>query len=248
MRPVFTISARGKLETQTVKEFLTDNFANFKLETIDSLFGFLEPCPLYGGRTYIKPQLSSRDVTWLYDQGIGVRLPLTNQYVSYAEYSKTRGLLDKYHRKGNSIIATNDELASWVKQDYPKYALEASVIKDISTPEGVDKALTIYNTVILPMWLSEAFPKLESFNHKDKITLFANAGCAYNCPNRLCYEVISRQNKFDGSFSTKEQVCSKPTHPRKAFGVVDFDLNALMQLGFKRFKLLRATPTGGTGF
>ncbi len=45
----FTISARGKAGDVPVMEFLRRNFGTLPLERIDSLFGFVERCTLYGG-------------------------------------------------------------------------------------------------------------------------------------------------------------------------------------------------------
>jgi collagenase-like PrtC family protease len=54
---------------------------------------------------------------------------------------------------------TNDELAGWIRADFPDYKLEASVIKNI--------------------------------DNKENITLFANAGCAYTCPSKICNHSVS---------------------------------------------------------
>ena len=242
----FTISVRGKAAEVPVMDFLRHNFGRIPLANIDSLFGFVERCTLYGGRPFYAPQLSDRDVEALYAHSVGVRLPLTNMYVSAEEYKEYQWLLEKYHRAGNSIISTDDTLARWIRKDFPRYQLEASVIKNIDTYDKITASLDLYDTVILPMRLN---PKLDFLDNipveqKKRITLFANAGCAFNCPARLCYESISRMNKFRGA----QFVCSKPTMPRPQLGMVSFDLKKLSASGFRRYKLLQAIPGGTTGF
>jgi hypothetical protein len=244
----YTISARGKATDVAVMTFLRDDFSHIPLNQIDSLFGFVEFCPLYGGRSFNGRQLSDDDIFSLYNNDIGVRLPLTNHFVTKDEYDRCRPLFEKYHRAGNSIIVTEDKLAEWIRQDYPKYGLEASVIKDIDTQDEITGALNLYDTVILPMRLCVDFDFLSRLEPKNKITLFANAGCAFNCPAKICYRIISRVNKFDGYRSPEGRGCSKATVPRPALGVVDFDIPKLISLGFSRFKLLRSRPGGITGF
>ncbi|MEI6306629.1 MAG: hypothetical protein WCP33_07390 [Deltaproteobacteria bacterium] len=242
----FTLSVRGKAGDDPVMGFLRQNYGGVPLARIDSLFGFVERCTLYGGRPYYDRQLSDEDVQELYRHSIGLRLPLTNMYVSEEEYQSYRWFLDKYHRPGNSVITTEDKLARWIRRDYPGFQIEASVIKNIDTYEKIDAALDLYDTIILPMRLNPHFAFLDSIQRekKQRITLFANAGCAFNCPARMCYEAISRMNKFQGA----EFKCSKPTMPRPNLGMVFFDLQKLSSAGFRRFKLLQAIPWGTTSF
>lgn len=46
-----------------------------------------------GGRVFVKPELTPYDVGEMYYAGIGVRLPLTNHYVTAAEYEASAPLL-----------------------------------------------------------------------------------------------------------------------------------------------------------
>lgn len=241
---IYTISARGKTCREPVLSFLQNNFGNIHLSRIDSLFGFVERCTLYGGRIFEEPQLSDNDVLWLYAHGIGLRLPLTNHYVNEEEYRSYASLLDKYHVEGNSVIITNDKLARWIRADFPKYKIESSVIKDTDTYVKIEDALALYDTVVLPMRLNHDLTFLDKIKDKSRITLFANAGCALNCPSRICYGSISKINKFTGA----RFMCSKTMKDRAILGMVDFDLDQLASLGFRRFKLLRAKPQGITGY
>lgn len=246
----YTISARGKSESAPVMQFLARNYSAISHESIDSVFGFLEKSTLYGGRPFTGRQLSDRDASKLYDAGIGVRIPLTNSFVDREEYLANRGLLRKYHREGNAVIVTRDELANWIREDFPGYRIEASVIRNINTHEKIEAALDLYDTVVLPMKFCKDPGFLEEIAHKSRITLFANAGCALTCPSKICYPSISKMNKYRGG----EFRCSQTLKYRELHGMVDFDLDALVALGFHRFKLLRAKPAsiagvrGVTGF
>lgn len=239
----YTISARGKNPQDSVLAFLARNFASIPLEQIDSVFGFVEYTPLYGGRIYGQAEFSPQDVDLLYGAGIGVRLPLTNHYVDEAEYEQSRSLLEKYHRPGNAVIVTNDDLARWLRRDFPGYRIEASVIKNLRSYARIEEAMTIYDTAVLPMELNEDEAFLAAAPEKRRITLFANAGCALTCPSRICYVSISKINKRSGG----QFKCSQNLKQREQRGMVDFDLERLQDLGYSRFKLLRARADGLTG-
>jgi hypothetical protein len=245
----YTISGRRKKPNVPIFSFLRRNFGFVPLGEIESIFGFVEQSSLYGGRPFVMPELSERDVRQLNNTGIGLRMPMSNNYVTREEYDASCNLLQKYHRKENSVIVTNDKLAKWIRQDFPLYRLDASVIKNVHTYKQIDQALELYDDVVLPMETNEDFTFLEKIEDKDRIILFANAGCALTCPSKICYASISRKNKFDKLEKKDDEVsCSRTLKHREQFGMVDFDLNPLIQLGYTKFKLLRARPSGMTGF
>lgn len=241
----FTISARGKPAAAPIHRFIKDSFSDIPIEQIESFFGFTEPRTLYGGRVFNGAELSRYDLRSLYKLGINLRIPLTNHYATEAEYTSCLPFLEKHYRPRNSVIITNDNLANWIRADFPAYRVEASVIKNINTLAKVEKAYKIYDTVILPMESNEDEEFLLSIPGKERVMLFANAGCAMTCPSKICYTSVSKVNK-DGDISLWQ--CSQSLKPRDMFGMLDFDLEYLQDLGFHRFKLLRSRPGRMTGF
>jgi hypothetical protein len=240
----YTISARGKAPGAPIFAYLRNNYGNIPLREIESLFGFVERSTLYGGRPFKRPDLTDRDVYQLNNAGIGVRLAMSNHYVERDEYERNRALLHKYHHHPNSVIVTNDDLARWIRQDFPDYQIDASVIKNIKTHRKIDEALELYDSVVLPMRSNDDFEFLEKIEEKKRITLFANAGCALTCPSKICYPSISKMNKGKGG----QLRCSQPIKQREMLGMVDFPLQPYIDLGFHKFKLLRGRPGGMTGF
>jgi hypothetical protein len=241
----FTISARGKPAAAPIHKFIKDSFSDIPIEQIESFFGITEPLTLYGGRVFNGAELSRYDLRSLYKLGINLRIPLTNHYATEAEYTSCLPFLEKHYRPRNSVIITNDNLANWIRADFPAYRVEASVIKNINTLAKVEKAYKIYDTVILPMESNEDEEFLLSIPEKERVMLFANAGCAMTCPSKICYTSVSKVNK-DGDISLWQ--CSQSLKPRDMFGMLDFDLEYLQDLGFHRFKLLRSRPGRMTGF
>jgi len=240
----YTVSARSKSPQVPVFAYLRNNYGNVPLLEIDSLFGFVERSSLYGGRVFVRRELSERDVHQLNNAGIGVRLPMTNHYVERDEYLENKRLFKKYHRTGNSVICTNDELAQWIRDDFPDYRLDASVIKNVKSLDKLEQAMELYDSVVLPMSMNEDLDFLESIADKDKVTLFANAGCALTCPSKICYVSMSKANKGE----EPGPMCSQELKSREMHGMVDFPLEPYVRLGFHRFKLLRARPGAVTGF
>jgi hypothetical protein len=240
----YTVSARGKPRDTPILAYLRKNYGNVPLYEIDSLFGFVEKSTLYGGRAFVGVELSEQDVIQLNSAGIGIRLPMSNHFVEREEYVSNRPLLQKYHRKGNSVIVTNDDLARWIQQDFPKYHVDASVIKNIKTHRKIEEALRLYDSVVLPMQLNEDLDFLDKIEKKDRITLFANGGCALNCPSKLCYRSLSKINKGKGG----KFECALMFKDRELMGMMDFPLQPYIDLGFHRFKLLRTRPNKLTGY
>ncbi len=241
----FTISARSKPAAQPIQQLIKKNFSQIPIDQIESFFGFTEPCTLYGGRVFGQTELSRYDLRSMYKMNINYRIPLTNHYATEDEYKACLPFLEKHYRPGNSVIITNDDLAKWIRADFPDYRVEASVIKNINTLPKVMQAYELYDTVILPMDANEDEEFLQSIPEKERIKLFANAGCAMTCPAKICYTSVSKANK-EGDKSLWK--CSQSIKPRDILGMMDFDLDHLQDLGFHRFKLLRSRPGQLTGF
>lgn len=241
----YTVSVRSKPPKVPVFRFLRRHFGHIPLAQIESLFGFVERSTLYGGRAFHRRELSERDVIQLNNTGIGIRLPLSNHFVTREEYENNLEFLEKYHHKPNSVIVTNDDLARWIAEDFPEYRIDASVIKNVNTPKKLDRALELYDEVVLPMIANEDSEFLESIEARDRITLFANAGCAFTCPSKICYVSISKLNRGDDGAVFR---CSQSIKERDLLGMIDFDLEPLVEMGFRSFKLLRSTPGKMTSF
>ena len=240
----YTVSARNKSPDAPVFAFLRNQYGNLALQEIDSLFGFVQRSTLYGGRIFRERELSDRDVAQLNNAGMGIRIPMSNHYVERQEYEKSLAILERYHDNKNSIIITSDDLAHWIREDFPRYTLDGSVIKNLKTHRKIEEALNIYDSVVLPMRINEDYEFLSAIKQKDRIIIFANAGCALTCPAHICYPSISKINKYKGG----ELQCSQPIKKRDLLGMVDFPLQPSIDMGFHHFKLLRARPNSMTGY
>jgi len=233
----FTLSNRLLSDELDVVNYINKYFSFINLSQVETFFGFTQEfSPLYGGRGFSNVNaMNAKQVLELDANEIGLSLTLTNNYFSENDYKKSLALLNRHHKKGNSIVCENNQLAHRIKEEFPLYTLKASLIKDLNNYEKVKEALELYDYVVIPMEMNDDDDFLKSLPQKERIILFANANCAYNCSSRICYSAISK-----GMIGKeKPQItCSKDILPRDQLGHVFFDVKKLHSFGFTHFKLV----------
>ncbi len=230
----YTASVRLKNERDNIRGFLNDNYQN-NFQHIKSVFGFVEYCPLYGGRIWDGREISELDVEFLYNDGISLRLPLTNQFSTRAQYEQSKEFLEKYHRQGNSIILVRDDLAKWIREDFPLYKLEASIIKEnVATLDDINRELEIYDEVVLHGKHYDNDELMNNIEDKSRIRLFSVMGCGFNCVARLCYVNASKVN---AKMRPPKHGCSRGILPRPGIGAVKMDIERLTKMGFTKWKV-----------
>jgi hypothetical protein len=241
----FIVSSRQISRNMNLIDYLKVFYIYTDIKNIDSVFGNTTTfCPLYGGRSFkFEHSLTEKHLYDLEKQNIGLSLPLTNHFFSEAAYKESLPLLKTHHKKGNSIICTNDNLALRIKKDFPLYSLKASIIKNIDTQQKVDGYLELYDYITIPMDKNDDDRFLQSLIDKNRIILFANANCAYTCPQRTCYLGFSQ--KIAGNPVTSG--CSKGKIPRLDIGAVYFDIKKFQTMGYTQFKLVPLAPAAAPG-
>jgi len=249
-------SFSGRIKNSHISEhiaYLLEHFNRYSgqhisINDIDSVFGFTDRyCSLYGGRSFnayepARIQITDDEISWMYDVGIGLKIALSAPKVSRKEYLACRTYLDRYYRKGNTLIITNDKFAEWIREDYPDYLIEASVIRNTDSQEAIKSAAQIYDYIVVPIILNDDSIFLGNIEDKEKIRLFVNAECSYNCPSRICYSVQSNINKRKKTIEKFQ--CSVGLVPRTQVDAERdwenwyFDIDAYIQMGFRSFKVL----------
>lgn len=233
----YTVSSRAWQNDMRFADYVKKFFPYIELKQVESLFGFAdETSSLYGGRGVSRETLLSREnIQEIYNSGVGLSLTLTNHFFAEESYQSTYSLLLKHHKTGNSVVCNNDTLAQRIRQDFPLYKIKASLIKNLNSYEKVVAALATYDHVVIPMEMNDNDDFLSSLPEKERITLFGNANCAYNCKARTCYKHISK--KIIGR-KVPENICSQNISPREKLGHLFFDIRKLRGLGFTLFKLV----------
>ena len=224
----------------------------FDYDDIDYAFGTTEDTiPLWGGRVSDAINLTRVDIYWLYDKGIGYKATLSSKSMSDVDYKNSKEMLKRYHRKGNAIITAIDKLARKIKNDFPKYKVEASAVMDITTEEHLNRVIDtgLYDTIVLPICANDDTKFLESIKNKDQIRLFINAECSYLCPKKVCYGTIGQINKE--TRDPNKMMCSHYDlkMPRTFYddsinwSNFYFDKDKFDKMGFSNYKLVPSWET-----
>jgi hypothetical protein len=227
----FSVSARGKPEALPMAHYLGEHFLGVPIR---SVFGFREHTKLYGGRTFRMSEISEADIRWMYDHDVGYRIPLQSIQATYADYQESKGFLAKYHRPGNSVILVRHDLAEWIRQDFPDYEIEASVIHRVRSIDRLPRLSRLFDIIVLHPAMNDEIETLAAIADKTRIRLFANAGCLYKCPTMECYKGFSDNNRGKAvPFS-----CSQHRFPdyTRQVRFHSFDVNRLVSLGFARVR------------
>jgi hypothetical protein len=243
----YSVSSRRIRPEMDIGDYIKIFYMYTDFASVESVFGNTDQrSGLYGGRPFVSDRsLTPRHLERMNELGINLSLTLTNHYFDEETYNAGKELLKTHHRKGNSIICVNDDLAARLKNDFPDYIVKASIIKNIGALEQVERCLTIYDQVVLPMEKNDDDGFLLSIpeQERSRVVLFGNATCAYTCPNRTCYWGFSQQNA--GKEVTVK--CSKKIIPRLDTGDVFFNIEKLKSMGYSRFKLVPLAPASATG-
>ncbi len=236
----FSISSRKITPEMNIADYIKIFYMYTHSSQVESVFGnTIFPSRLYGGRSFkLSRSLTHKHIHELEELGINLSLTMTGHFFDTDDYHHSREFLRTHHRKGNSVICTNDDLARRIRQDFPDYSLKASIIKQIDTIEKIEQNLELYDFVVPPMDRNDDDAFLESIKQKTRIILFGNANCAYTCPLRSCYLGFSQ--KSAGQPVTA--ACSKPKISRLDLGSVYFDIKKFKKMGFRYFKLVPLAP------
>ena len=162
-----------------------------------SVFGFSYiKSPLYGGRLTYEVNVIPKDtIDDLKLSGVGFDLALSNHYFNEDLYQQTIPVLEEHHEIGNSVIITNNKFALRVRSDFPKYRIKASCIRNPRTIESVYRTLEIFDELALQTNAikNKTFIRSIPPELRDRVILFGNSGCLFNCAKPICYPSISRQ-------------------------------------------------------
>jgi len=232
----FTVSSRGIRPDIDMSIYLNVFYMYLNLGQIQSVFGnTIFQSMLYGGRPFdISYALTDAHLRRLEGLKINLALNLTNHYFNEDVYQHSNEFLEHHHKPGNTINVVSDKLARRLRNDFPDYTLNASIIKNLNTQDKIRRGLDMYDFVVIPMQLNDDDEFLEGLLEKQRIILFGNARCAYNCPARTCYIRFSQE--IQGKPVTAD--CSKDKIPRPDLGMIHFDLEKLSEMGFTTFKLI----------
>lgn len=238
----YSISGRHLFNNINVDiiEQLKYTYYYINIPQISNIYGnVITNSELYGGRNYIKiSSLTDEQIKLIYKNNIALSLTLSNHFFTEELYKKNLFLLEKYHKKGNSIICTSDDFAKLLRKDFPLYEIRASLLKNINTIEKIKRSLEIYDKVVIPPNMYyESF--LEKLPDKDKLILFGNDYCVSTCNSRTCYVSFSKMNlNIEDNQEMTSFNCSKG-ESRYANNIFKFfDVDKFYDMGYNNFKMI----------
>jgi hypothetical protein len=265
----YSIPFRGRLPYDPFEVHLTKQLARVGIidnnyetlyKSVDSVYGFIGPTPLNGGRSNFNNEIVQRDFSIALENKIKVRMPLTTTKATRDAYEHhtTKDVLHFLNDFNGGVVVYDDKLANWIREDFPNVSIEASAIKCLDTLDKIEEALKLYTTICLPVKMSKNNDDiLNEVSDKSRVRLFATNECSSNCPKWTCYHMISRMSannllEHEGNEEkmTEERdnyFCSKSIlnkdgtqkYPRADWwedGMV-FDIEHLNSIGYNRFKI-----------
>lgn len=237
----YSVSGRMLKPDRDVATYLDTYYYFVNPAQIESLFGtYPFPSRLWGGWGFDEGSaMNDRHIEQMRGLGIGIALTVTNHFFDEAAYRESWPMFEKLQAPCNSLIITNDALARRVRADFPAYKLKASITKHVQTVERLKRMYELYDYVLFPMDKNDDDALLETIPEKERIILFANAGCAYLCPARTCY--LGNSQGICGKEVTSR--CSKTRFPREHLPYTIFDVKKLWGMGFSFFKLIPPKTT-----
>ena len=229
-----SVSGRAKQPDIIIGEYIKEKYPEIDIADVDYVFGFREENPMNGGRDWVGEEITDRDLSWMYDNGIGLKLPLSNQFTTEEDYTQFKWLFEKYHRKGNAIIASHNWMAERIKNDFPDYQVEASTLMKISTLDELANALTVFDVACpWPMFFCKD-EILANVPDKSRVRLFSRMFCGATCANPVCYISSSKKNRH----SKAVVVCSARGDDRNGTmpETTEYNVEHYIDLGYTLFK------------
>jgi len=265
----YSIPFRGRLPYDPFESHLAKQLARVGIlsndistlySNVDSIYGFVGPTPLNGGRSNFGVEIEMRDIEIALNNHIKVRVPLSTTLPTLEAYNhpSSKEVFKFLQDTGGGIVVASDILADWIRNDYDNISIEASAIQNLDTLNDIEDKLKKYHTICLPVKMSKGYNNtLKDISDKSRVRLFATNECSYNCPKWSCYSMISKMSsnnllKHDGDINKMKEerenyFCSmgilnrdgSQKYPRDPWwndGFL-FNIDKLYSLGFNRFKI-----------
>ena len=104
-------------------------------------------------------------------------VPLQSNQARNEDCKDSRAFLARYQQRGNPVILVRHDIAECVRNDFPEFEIEASVIHQVRSVDRLPRLADIFDTVVLHPCLNDQTDVLSTIARKDTIRRFANAGC-----------------------------------------------------------------------
>lgn len=188
---------------------------------------------------------SVRRVQAYNQRGIGFNIAFSNLLLTkeHLDDEYCNWFLEQCQSEMNGVIVATDLLRDYIRQNYPRYRLIASLCFCRKDLEFYKQAQKDYDLVVLHPDLNRDYAFIRRLD-TSRLEVLVNEDCFYNCPNRLQHYknvselVLSKQPVF---YASKAGCISEAQFGRSRFeGELRLSLgnvHRLSSLGVKHFKL-----------
>ena len=223
-----------------------------------NVYDGISSCSWNGGRFVTKEKMKYENISKIYDRGINISIPFTNNRIDLSD-RMGNDTLDRFYRKGNRIILRNENLRSHLRKNFPLYELSYSITASYAeeilwTMKGENlwdfykKKLDEYDIVVVPKELLEP-PLIDKIGCLDlgRLEFVVDNDCYLYCRvagkmyRHLCSlnQVPPYSRVYDFIY---DQTCLKQCHLGEECFDYWYSKNKLIDLidfGLFRFKIAR---------
>lgn len=251
--PDFTCCSRNKFFLDLLKEYpnVLRNNTNFY-----SFYGIFAGAKWNGGGylfgyEYVSPKKMKQIRDFYNKRGIVITFTFTNQLITeehlHDEYCNQ--MLKIFHNGMNEVLVVSTVLEKYIKENYPKYKINRSIINTEKVPFLLDN----YHLTVLSKFKNKDFDLLKSLSieERSRTELLCDELCVNNCPYKYEhykeYAYIQLHGKnpenahknFGKCRFTEEDYCYYRKRISDSKYIITYEdiVNTYMPLGFKYFKL-----------
>ena len=182
----------------------------------DSVYDCFPRCKANGGRHYLglqfPPFRMHAAFAALNDAGVKARLTFTNMFIDthvLRDDAYVRTILDIASNYDVEIIVYSDEVADYLRQNYP-FKLVLSTSREITDIETLNDALERFDYVVLNYNLNKDYDFISQVAHPERLEVMVNELCAPNCPVRRQHYEHESRDQLSGESTLFSGECCRP--------------------------------------
>lgn len=134
------------------------------------------------------------------EKGIAIRYTYTNMLLNREDCDDPycNFCMEAADNGKNEVIVFSPVLEAYLREKYPRFALNSSTCKEIRDIDLVNRELEKdYHLVVLDYNFNNRFEELDKIRDKGRCEILVNAVCIPNCPRRgKHYEQIARNQRI----------------------------------------------------
>jgi collagenase-like PrtC family protease len=173
----------------------------------------------------------------------------------HLEDENSNYFLKKIYSSKNGIIVANDLLKNYLRKNYPKFKVVASICFCKKKIKDYERMLEEYDQVVLHPDLNRDINfilKIEKGKRK-KLSILVNEHCIMNCPYRKKhYHLISKEHLMESLSKKRDFCCFVEKEKEEMFRKMELcykkrkgilcleneEIKFLMSLGIQKFKIM----------